>query len=106
MAAIGLSPLCTRQRSGAPPTTRARTGARPRSDRLMAVVDQRASRRVGAEHEPSDAGVFMLAAGAVGTPAGVELEFALGEVAEELVPLAVGGFAAFLRWSKCSPEAM
>lgn len=48
--------------------------------------------------------MFVLAPGAVGASAGAELEFALGEVAEELVPLTVCGFAVLLGWSKCPPS--
>lgn len=42
---------------------------------------------VRSEHRATDTGMFVLTPGAVGAPAGAELEFALGEVPEELVPL-------------------
>lgn len=51
---------------------------------------------VGSEHGAADARVFVLAGGAVGAAADSELDLASLEVAHEVVPLSVGGFAILL----------
>lgn len=51
---------------------------------------------VQAEHRAADAGVFVLAGGAVGPVAGAERDLAQREVVAEVLPLDVAGFAVLL----------
>jgi hypothetical protein len=55
---------------------------------------------VDVEHRAADAGVFVLAGGAVGAGAGTEFDLALVEVLLELLPLVGRGLAVLL----CGPD--
>jgi len=52
--------------------------------------------RIGPEHGAPDAGMFVLASGAVGASADPEFDLSFLEVAEKLFPFGVGGFAVLL----------
>jgi hypothetical protein len=57
---------------------------------------------VDAQHRAADAGVFVLAGGAVGAAAGAQFDLALVEVLLELVPLPAGGLAVLLGGAELS----
>jgi hypothetical protein len=65
-------------------------------DQVVADVDEsRLLRRVRSQERASDAGVLVDAAGSIGPTAGAQGDLAVLEVAEELLPLLVGGRAIF-----------
>ncbi|MEV7740087.1 hypothetical protein AB0O75_50150 [Streptomyces sp. NPDC088921] len=68
-------------------------------DEIVANLDQTAALGgTGAQKGAADAGVFVDTGGALGACAGADGELAAFEVAEEVLPLGVGGGAVFLCW--------
>jgi hypothetical protein len=68
---------------------------------VVADLDQPAALgRVGAQDRAADTGVFVLADGRPGACAGADGDLAAFEVAEEFLPLGVGGGAVLLCWAQ------